>query len=134
MISLISYIFVKSHWVCINIFKEREFPEYFASGIIAVVLVGTIIVFVDVILYQIDPELINIVFGYYKYLSLGSVLFSWLYFGYMKKYVAFLNYFERMSGSKKKLMKIITIIYLIVLLVTFFGMGDIIRDYNLSRK
>ncbi len=132
MLSLFSYIFHKSYFLCVNVFKEKEFPEFFASGIIAVVIVGTIMVFVNVFLYQINPSLINMIFEYYKYFSLGSVLFFWWYFGYMKKYVVFMNHFERMSNTKKRAMKVVSILYLILLLVLFFGMSDIMRTYNLS--
>lgn len=132
--SLLSYIFMKSHWLCVNVFKEKEFPEYFASGVIAMVVVGTITVTADIIGYWVNPDALNEYGGFYKYFSLGSVLFSWLYFGYMKKYMVFMDHFERISDSKKKVLKVVSFIYLIVLLVTFFGMGNIIRDYNLSNR
>jgi len=134
MISLFSYIFYKSYSLCINVFKEKEFPEYFASGVIAMITVGTIIVIIDIALYQVNPSLINMVFGYYKYFSLGSVLFFWWFFGYKKKYMNFMNRYDKMSANKKQVLSIISILYLVVLVVSFFGMGNIMRDYNLSNR
>lgn len=134
MMSLFSYIFVKSHWLCVNVFKEKEFPEYFASGVVAMIVVGTITVTADIIGYLVNPDALIEYGGVYKYFSLSSLLLFWLYFGYMKKYMIFMNHFRRISDSKKKVLKIISFIYLIVLIVAFFGMGNIIRDYNLSNR
>lgn len=134
MISLLSYIFTKSYWLCVNIFKEKEFPEYFASGIIAVLITGTVIFLVNSVLYIIDPSLINIIFGYYKYLSLGMVLLFWGYFGYLKKYIIFVNRFEKMSEAKKKIFKVLSVFYILIVIVAFFGMSNAMRAYNITNR
>ncbi len=125
---------MKAHWICVNVFNEKEFPEYFASGIIAILIVGTIMFFINAALYLIDPALINGIFGYYRYLSLGMVLFFWGYFGYLKKYIFFANHFMNMSESKKKIFKVLSVIYIIVVVVAFFGISNAMRDYNLANN
>jgi hypothetical protein len=133
MMSLFSYIFVKSHSLCVNFFKEKEFPEYFASGVIAIVVVGTITVTADVIGYLVHPDLLNDYGWFYKYFSLGSVLFSWWYLGYKKNYIIFVKRYEELSGRKRKVLSVVSTLYLLGLVISFFWLGDLMRDYNLGK-
>lgn len=134
MVSLLSYIFIKSHWLCVNVFKEKEFPEYYASGIIGILIAGTVTFLLNTILYLIDPNLINEIFGYYKYFSLGTLLLFWGYFGHFRKYTVFVDHFKNMSESKKKIVSVLSVVYIIVIVVGFFGIGDVMRNYNLANQ
>ncbi len=134
MISLFSVIFSKLYFFCIKVFKEKEFPQYFASGILSIIVVLTIIVLIDIILYQINPSAINSIFKYYKYFSVASLFFFWWFLGYKKKYLFLMENYKKMSSSKRKVLTFVSVIYLCLLAVSFLGMGDIMREYNLESR
>ena len=132
MMSLYTVIFSKAYFVCIKIFKEKEFPQYFAAGVFSMSIVITLSVIVDLILYQINPSFINVYFEYYKYFSIAFLLFCWWYFDNKKRYQKVLQRYENMNDKKKKVLTVVSVIYLLTVLITFFQMSNIMREYNLG--
>ena len=123
-------ILSRSYYLCIDIFNEREFPLYFASGILALVIVASITVLTDAMGYITDPSMISSYSKYYKYFSLVSLLFSWWFFNRNKRYLRLIKQFNEMNITKKRILTVVSILYLTVLFISFFKMGNLIREYN----
>lgn len=134
MMSLYTVIFGKAYFFCIKIFKEKEFPQYFAAGVFSMSIVITLSVLIDIVLYQINPSYINVYFEYYKYFSLGFLLFCWWYFDTKKRYLKVLQEYEKMSDNKRKILTVISVIYLLTILISFFQMSNVMREYNLGSQ
>jgi len=132
MIVLYRYIFTKAYFFCINIFKEKEFPQYFASGVVTLAMVTNIVILLELIEYLSFPTRVNIFGEYHGYFA----LFSWgvvlLYVNNKKRYLKILEHNSNISERKKKRLRIISIVYLLFLFVTFFLLGALIREYNIN--
>lgn len=132
MVVLYRYIFTKAYFFCINIFNEKEFPQYFASGVVTLAMVTNIIILLELIEYFSFPIRVNIYSEYHGYFALfswGIVLF---YVNYKKRYLKVLEHNRNISVKKKKNLKIISITYLLFLFVAFFLLGALIREYNIN--
>ena len=125
-------ILSRSYYLCVNIFNEREFPQYFASGILALVIVASITVLADAMGYITDPSMISSYSKYYKYFSLVSLLFSWWFFNRNKRYLRLIEQFNEMNITKRRILAVVSILYLTLLFISFFKMGNLIREYNLK--
>lgn len=130
---LFKYIFAKSYYICIKFFKEREFPQYFAAGIFSLVTIMTVSVLMDLFFYQINPSLINFYYGYYKYASVAFLLFCWWFFNRNNRYQKVLEEYHQLSTKTKKVLSVVSIMYVIAILFGFFYMSNLMHDYNLSK-
>ncbi len=134
MKDLYRYIFTKAYFFCINVFKEKEFPQYFASGVLTLVMVTSIVIILELIQYLSFPVRVNILGEYHGYFA----VFSWglilLYVNNKKRYLKILEYNSKISKRKKKKLKVYSIIYLLFLFVAFFLLGALIREYNIQNR
>ncbi len=125
-------MFTKAYFFCINIFKEKEFPQYFASGVVTLTMVTNIVILLELIECILFPIRVNIFGEYHGYFA----LFSWglvlLYVNNKKRYLKILEHNSNISEKKKKRLRIISIVYLLFLFVTFFLLGALIREYNIN--
>ncbi len=131
MKELYSYIFAKAYFFCINTFKEKEYPEFFAIITVTLIAVTNLYVLLSLIEYLILPVELGFLDNY-KYFSLASVLISLSYFNYKKKYKRILDYNKSFSTTKAKKLKIYSIIYLLLIFIVFFIIGLMIRNYNIA--
>lgn len=132
MKGLYKYIFAKSYFFCISIFKEKEFPQYFAASFVTLAIVTNIIVLLELIEYLFLPTRINIYDEFHKYFALIMWVFVLFYVNYRKRYLLILEHYGNITGKQKKKLKIYSIIYLPVLFIGFFLLGALLRDYNIN--
>ncbi len=132
MKDLYSYIFTKAYFFCINVFKEKEFPQYFAILTIIFIGVTNLYIILSLIEYLLLPDKFDFYGEYYKYFSLISGLLALVYFNYNKKYDKILSYYKGFSIEKLRKLKIYSIIYLLILFVGFFALGALLRSYYIA--
>ena len=69
---------------------------------------------------------------YYKYFALIVLAIALFYVNNKKRYQKILEHNGNISERKKKRLKIISIVYLAFLFVTFFLLGALLREYNIN--
>ena len=116
MTTLYKYFFCKAYYFCIKVFKEREFPWFFASGAISMQFFINSIVLWELIQYIIQPSPFKIIREYYGYLSLGGLITTAIYVKNNDRYLNFLNDFKELTIRKKRVLGYISIIYILCLI------------------
>ncbi len=99
MLHIYKYIFCNAYYFCLKIFKEKEFPYFFASTIVSLTFVTTIITLLKTFQYIMIPNRINIYNDYHGYFSLLMLVVFGIYFYKDKKY-------ERLLSEHDKIPKI----------------------------
>jgi hypothetical protein len=128
---LFKYIFYKVYFFYVKAFKEKEIPHWFAAGILAVIIVGTLQVLVDFYSYFFNPEIIGVYTSYNKYLVLLLGFSLMFYVSKQKRYLKIIEDCEQLPKSKRKVLSYISILYVTAVFVGFFWVGELIRDYNM---
>jgi len=128
MKDLYSYIFTKAYFLCINIFKEKEFPQYFAIITVTLIGVTNLYIILSLIDFIMLPDMFIPYDEYFKYFSLASVLTSLAYFNYKERYKTILSYNSGLSSVKVKRLKAISIIYVLFIFIGFFTLGALLRS------
>nr|WP_320117915.1 hypothetical protein [uncultured Marinifilum sp.] len=95
MKDLYRYIFTKAYFFCITVFKEKEFPQYFASGVVTLALVTQIVIILELIEYLSFPTRVNIFGEYHGYFA----VFCW---GVVLLYINNAN--PELKNNKKSLL------------------------------
>lgn len=132
MITLYKYIFYKAYFFCIKVFKEKDFPWFFASFVVTMTAVTTLVVLLELLEYILLPTEINIYGQYQGYFALAVLGCVALYVKRNDKYVEILKSCEDVPLNKQKLLLYVTICYAIILFVSFFLLGHLFREYNRS--
>ena len=128
---LYKYIFYKVYFFYIKVFKEKEISHWFAAGIIAVIIVGTLQVLVDFYSYFFNLEVIGDYTSYNKYLVLVLGFSLMFYVSKQKRYLKIIEDCEQLPKGKRKVLGYISILYVTAVFVAFFWIGELIRDYNI---
>jgi len=131
MKNLYTYIFAKAYFFCINVFKEKEFPQYFASGIITFSFVTNVIVVIEIVECVMLPAKINTYGEYHGYFALACFVIIVLYVNVKKRYEGILSRFDNFPKEKRKKLKVYSIIYILILSIGFFILGAMLRNYNI---
>lgn len=129
---LYKYIFCKAYYFCIRVFKEKEFPWAFASGIVTLCLVTNIVVLLEIVEYAMLPDGINIYAPYHGYFAVALWILIQLYVTRDKRYIKILESCKSLSAKKRQMLRYISIVYVIVLVIGFFWLGYLLREYNLG--
>lgn len=131
MISLYQYIFSKAFYFCISVLREREFPQAFASAVVAMIILVNVYVFV--LLGEIlRPLLFQDVIGSYKYFAPVFLLLSMAFVNDRKRYVKILDTTKELTKERRKRLKFMSFVYLSFLVLAFFGLSAVIRSHNLG--
>jgi hypothetical protein len=130
MLKLYQYIFFSAYSFCIKIYKEKEFPEYFACGVLSLVLGTNILLILEFIEYLILPYKLNI---HYKYHGIFG-LFLWGLLTILmlrkKKYKSIINNFTSMRKASIMKLKYISIAYITILVVLYYYIGFLLKESN----
>lgn len=129
---LYKYIFYKVYFFYVKAFKEREIPHWFASSVIALIMVANIIVVTDSLLYYTNPEIIKSINIYYKYFALFVLVCVMWFVNNKKTHIRIIDSCEKLPKSKKKVLGYLSILYVIMVFVGFFWIGALIREYNIT--
>lgn len=131
---LFKYIFCKAYYFCIWAFKEKDFPWAWAGMTTSFVFVVTIINLLKLLEVLIFPERINIYGEYHKYFSLSMAILALFYVKHGNRYVKILADCKKLPERKRKILRYVSVAYLLILGVSFFLLSEIIRDFNLSHR
>jgi len=132
MVSLYKYIFYKAYFFCSNVLKEKESPQYFASGVVTLALVTNLVIVLEIIEYSFLPNRINIFGNYHGYFAVIFWLLLSFYLNQSKRYVRILNFCKDLKNDTRKNLYRISLIYLLALFIGFFLMGALLREYNIN--
>jgi len=132
VITLYKYIFCKAYNFCIRAFKEKEFPWAFASGMVTLCIVTSIVILLEVMEYMVLPYRINIYASYHGYLAVALWILIQIYITRKKKYLRILEECKNIPLKKQKILRSLSIAYLLLLFIGFFGLGYLIREYNIN--
>ena len=129
---LYNYIFGKAFFFCINFFKEKEFPQYFAAGMVTFAMVTNIYILLSLVEYLMLPDRFNVYGEYYGYFSLATLGVVFFYVNHKKRYKKIIESYKGIPDKKREKLKIYSIIYLLFLFIGFFLLGALIREYNIN--
>ena len=129
---LFKYIFCKAYYFCIHAFKEREFPWAWAGLTTTMIVVATMLTLLTLFEVLMLPERINTYGEYHKYFSVAMAILGLFYIKYGDRYLRILETFKKLPEKRKKVLGYVSVIYLVILVVSFFWLGEIIREHNLS--
>jgi len=129
---LYKYIFYSAYNFCIRVFKEKDFPQFFASGVISMIFVGSIIVILELVEYLMLPTVINTYGKYHGYFSLAMLLIIAFFINHNKNYSIILKDVEAMTTKERRTLSMWSWIYTCVLLISFFYLGYLLREYGMN--
>ena len=132
MIAFYKYIFCKSYFFCIRVFKEKDFPQIWAGSVLAFIIIINVIVLLELAEYMMLPHRINIYYDYHKYFAIVFWGLMLIYIHINKKYIRILEYCKTIPQKKKKVFRILSILYYLFLAISFFLMSHLLREYNIS--
>lgn len=129
---IFKFIFYKAYLIAIRIFKEQEFPWAFGSLIVAICIVTSIVIMLELLEYTLLPLRVNMYGSFYGYFAIGFWMLVQIYVTRGKKYQKILRECQDIPEERRKRLGLISIIYIGILIVGFFGLGHLIRDYNIN--
>lgn len=129
---LYKYIFGKAYYFCIKVFREKEFPQFFATFIVTFAILANIAIILDIVEYILLPIRFKYYEEYYKYFALASYGIALIYIHYKKRYIQIIEFYKEIPPKKRKKLKYQSIIYLALLFIGFFLFSALIREYNIS--
>jgi hypothetical protein len=129
MILLYKYIFCKAYYFCINVYKDREFPYFFAAGAISMTFVGTIILTLELISYVMLPTEVNTYGKYYGYFSVSMLIITSLYVKKNNRYLKIIQTCKDMSRNTPLVLRYISIAYILGLLISLCIIATLHREY-----
>ena len=128
---LFKYIFYKVYFFYVKAFREKEIPHWFASSVITLIVVANLIIIADLLLYFTNPEIIKSINTYYKYFALVVLAGVMFFINSKNRYLNIIDDCEQLPKSKRKVLGYISILYVTVVFVGFFWVGELIRNYNM---
>jgi hypothetical protein len=130
MLILYKYIFFKAYNFCIRVFKEKDFPWFFASGTVSMTVTMTIILALQLLRIIALPTEINTYGEYQGYCSLALLGGTVLYVRYKNKYLRIIDECKGMPANKSKVLLYLSISYFIFLIIGLFLTGLTLREYH----
>lgn len=128
MKSFFVYIFAKSYFVCINVFKEKEFPFAWGTAVVVFFITLNIGVIVDLIEYFFFPNEFIHWNKYYGYILGFVLIMSWLFVYYYKLEKIILGYYEDIPEGKKRVLRLASFIYYAISIVSYFYVAELMRS------
>lgn len=127
---MFTYIFSKTYYFYVRVFREEDIPHWFASAVLTLLLVINIVVILDVVLFIIKPEIIKDINVYYKYFALITLFGTIFYMHRGGRYKKVLKSFDSLSRKRNRTLGIISVIYISLLIGGFICIGELVRDFN----
>lgn len=132
MVVLYRYIFTKAYFFCVNVLREKEFPQYFATTMVTLVITANLYILLSLIEYLMLPVRFNLYGEYYKYFALTVLGIALFYVNDKKRYLKILERNHSISERTRRKLRIVSIAYLLFLLVAFFLLSALIREHNIN--
>jgi hypothetical protein len=134
MTKIYKYIFSRAYYFCINVFREKEFPYFFASGVVSMLFVGSIVVALELLKYAMLPIEINIYGKYHGYFSLTMLAVISILLSRNNYYLKILKFYHGRSAKENRSLALWSSVYIIIVLFGFFFIGYLLRDYYMNKN
>jgi hypothetical protein len=129
MIILHKYIFAKAYYFCIQVFKEKDFPWFFASGAVSISIVNNVFI-IEGVLRIVNLNIIDISSEYYGFFSLLMLIFISARMKKNNKYLGVLADCKRITIRKRIILRYVSIVYIILQSIALIWVSTIIRISN----
>lgn len=127
---LYKFIFSKVYFFYLRFFQEKEIPHWFASSVISLIFIANFVIVANLLLLIINPKLISEANTYYKYLAIITLAAIMRYVNRKGKYREIINEYEGLQSSKRQLLSYLSILYVLIILIAFFYVGNLVRKYH----
>jgi hypothetical protein len=114
----------------LRFFQEKEIPHWFASSVISLIFVANFVIVANLLILIINPKLISEANTYYKYLAIITLAAIMRYVNRKGKYREIINEYEGLQSSKRQLLSYLSILYVLIILIAFFYVGNLVRKYH----
>jgi len=131
MKAFFAYIFAKSYFVCINVFREKEFPFAWGTAVVVFFVTLNIGVIVDLIEYFFFPNKFFPWNKYYGYFIGLVLIISWLFVYYFKLDKRILRYYKNIPDKKKRVLRLTSLLYYAISILSYFYVAELIRSIRL---
>jgi hypothetical protein len=125
---LYKYIFYRAYHFADKVLKEKEFPWAFASIMVTLCIATSIVVVLEIIEYLYLPERINIYGDYHGFFALALCVVILVLVARKGRYLKILQDCERMTLKKRRIIRVISVVYIVCLIVSFFLMAYLIKE------
>jgi|APHig6443717817_1056837.scaffolds.fasta_scaffold34060_2 hypothetical protein len=132
MKDLYAYIFCKSYYFCMKVYKGMEFPQIWAGLFVTFLVITNIIVLLKTIHYIMLPIRINIYPELHKYFAMVALGISIYYIQSNERYKYILVYCSSITKRRNFILRIISILYYVFSVIGFFLITQLLREYNNS--
>ena len=128
MISFYRYIFCKSYHFCINVLNEDEFPFFWATSSVIVLLFTNAISILGFIKYGLYPSAFENYSVSYKYIIIILLAIANIYMYRNKRYLKHIDFCNQISIRRAKTYRVLSIFYYVITVYAFFKSGFLLRS------
>ena len=128
MVSFYRYIFCKSYHFCINVLHEDEFPYFWATSSVVVLVFTNIISILGFVKYVLYPSGFENYSVSYKYVIIVLLVMSNIYMYRKKRYLKHVDFCNQISSKRAKVYRVLSIFYYLVTTYAFFKSGFLLRS------
>ncbi|RCW38248.1 hypothetical protein DFO77_1044 [Marinilabilia salmonicolor] len=128
MVSFYRYIFCKSYHFCINVFKEDEFPYFWATSSIVFLVFSNVTSALGFVKYLLHPVEFETYSGSYKYIIVGLTIVVNIYMYSQRRYLKHINFCNEISPKRAKIFRVLSILYYVITFYAFFKSSILLRS------
>lgn len=128
MMSFYRYIFCKSYHFCINVFHEDEFPYFWATSSVVVLIFANIISILDIIKYFFYPSGFDNFSGYQKYAIIFLIAIVNIYMYRKNRYLKHIDFCNQITIKRAKVYRVLSIFYYLITTYAFFKSSFLLRS------
>lgn len=132
MISFYRYIFCKSYHFCINVLNEDEFPFFWATSSVVILIFANIISALGLIKYIMYPSGFENYSASYKYVILVLLAIVNIYMYREKRYLKHVDFCKQITIKRAKVYRVLSIFYYLVTVYAFYKSADLLRNLVVS--
>ena len=122
------YIFCKAYYIAIRVFKETEFPWAFGAIVVTLCLVMTILDILQIVRYLMLPKRIDMYDQFHSYIALALCAAIQIYAWRNKKYISILQDCKSISPQKRRILRVVSVIYILIIVVGFLELPGLTRN------
>jgi hypothetical protein len=128
MVSFYRYIFCKSYHFCINVFKEDEFPYFWATSSIVFLVFSNVTSALGFVKYLLHPVEFETYSGSYKYIIVGLTIVVNIYMYSQIRYLKHIYFCNEISPKRAKIFRVLSILYYVITFYAFFKSSILLRS------
>jgi hypothetical protein len=128
MKDIYKYIFFKMYHFCINVFKEEEFPWFFATGVVSILFTMSVIDLLSLVKYLMLPAEFESYGRFYGYFSLAVLIVAAVLVKRDNAYGRVLNDVKKFSKNKRERLLYLSFAYAFVVFGGLVYLSYLIRE------